>query len=184
MNSTTKKILAIIASAALPAFALAAPGGGGAAIGPVNGSGTQEPQTTAQKTTLQQTNTGWPLHITLIGTPVEPSRLSSSIAQNTWASARRRSSVLSLTRLALIRPSSALLSGGNGAQYDEAATKAVDAGAAPLTDTYTFYNQLLDVVPQGMLAIGRTAPNAEISSANAPTRSRTCSTGCRARPRA
>jgi hypothetical protein len=60
VNSITKKILAIIASGALPALALAAPGGGGAAIGPVNGSGTQGPQTTntAQKTAVQQTNTG------------------------------------------------------------------------------------------------------------------------------
>ncbi|HLW34858.1 MAG TPA: hypothetical protein VKS98_04285 [Chthoniobacterales bacterium] len=53
MNSTTKKILAIIASGALPVLAFAAPGSGGAAIGPVNGSGAQSPTTnTAQKTTV------------------------------------------------------------------------------------------------------------------------------------
>lgn len=61
MKSLTKKTLAILASGlAVPVLALAAPGGGGAAIGPVNGSGTQGPQTTntAAKTSVQSTNTG------------------------------------------------------------------------------------------------------------------------------
>jgi len=61
VNSTTKKILAIIASGmAVPALALAEPGGGGAAIGPVNGSGVQGPQATssAQKAATQGTNFG------------------------------------------------------------------------------------------------------------------------------
>lgn len=60
MNSITKRTLAIIASGlAVPALALAQPGSGGAAIGPVNDSGPQNPtMNAAQKTAVQQGQTG------------------------------------------------------------------------------------------------------------------------------
>src|SRR5208283_4810606 len=60
---------------------------------------------------LQQTNTGRSLTITLRIGPTEPSRLSSSMAQKTCASASRRSSGLSLAIAAWIFASSALVIG-------------------------------------------------------------------------
>ncbi|KAA9161327.1 HAMP domain-containing protein [Amycolatopsis acidicola] len=42
----------------------------------------------------------------------------------------------------------------------------IDAKTVSGTDAYAFFNQLLDALPVGMQAIGRTAPDAEISSAN------------------
>src|SRR5205823_3187674 len=50
----------------------------------------------------QQRNTGLPSSTSLTGLPIRPSRLSRSTTQYFWASARRRSSGLSLFRLALI----------------------------------------------------------------------------------
>jgi len=60
VNSITKKTLAIIASGAIPALAFAGSAGGGAEIGPVNGSGTEGPQTSnsTQKTAVQANQFG------------------------------------------------------------------------------------------------------------------------------
>ena len=97
MNSLKKTTLTIIASGlALPALALAEPGGGGAAIGPVNGSGTQNPQTpnTPQKAAVQGANQ----YGTMPPNAEDGMSGGSGVKQNTSVNAKTRATSKSLNR--------------------------------------------------------------------------------------